>query len=152
MFNEEVYLTPINFHPLRYLDLAPFVTGEDLRRLTVKICKAENVRDFATCLKLCDEAITVLPDTIEFRIKKVRFLVFSHQFEEAHEILDGIIKRFPRNAEALSALGLSFYHQGNFEKSVEVCNTVLQINPMMVETKVLRAKALKLKELVKTGK
>lgn len=156
MFKDEVYLTPINLHPLSYLDdlmvPAQMLTGEDLRRLRYEITKAEHFKDFVTSLQLCDDAIAVLPYSIEFRIKKAKLLVLTYQLEEAHKILDGIIKRFPTDAEALSVLGLTFYHQGNFNKCIEVCSSVLLINPMMFEAKIIRAKALKLKEIVKTRK
>jgi tetratricopeptide (TPR) repeat protein len=72
--------------------------------------------------------------------------------DEANELLCELFKENPQNAEAISILGLIFYHQRNLKKSVEVFNNALQIDPNLNDAKVAKENALKFMAVLSKSK
>lgn len=105
---------------------------------------ASRVNNFEACLDYCSEALRIKPDSKEFLMTKAMYMVLTHQSDRANEILSEMLKFDAQNAEAISILGLIFYHQGNIKKSIEVFDNALEINPSLNETKVMRDKATKI--------
>lgn len=112
---------------------------------------ASRVNNFAACLDYCSEALRISPDSKEFLMTKAMYLVLTHQSDRANEILGETLKFDAQNAEAISILGLIFYHQGNIKKSIEVFSNALEINPGLKETRVMRDKATKIIKIMQNS-
>lgn len=127
-------------------------SSDAIKMIRENIKKTENLNAFETCLDYCEEALRLSPASLEFKITKAKFLVLTHQSDAANELLCEVFKSEPQNAEAIAVLGLNFYHQGNLEKSIEVFSNALEMNPKMMETKMMRDKAQRLMKILQTSK
>lgn len=138
------YFDDINLHRMEAIE-----TPDDLAK---KIREAELSRNYEACLEVFDKAISLFPWSLPYRIQKARYLVFSYRLDEAFEILEKIVERFPSSVDAISVLGLTFFYRGNLNKSVEVFDKALDVEPFVAEARMFRAKALKLMDILHTRK
>lgn len=88
---------------------------------------------------------------VDIAIKTVNSMIEINQSTEncllATESLSKVIEREPKNAEAISTLGLIFYYQGNFQKSIELFDVSLAIKPELRHIIQKRKNASKFKKI-----
>lgn len=123
----------------------------DTFRFKIKLKEAELKGNYSDCLALCSAALCSVKkssEAIELVLLKAKFLVLTKQTDEASDILSEIIKNDPENAEAISTLGLIFYHQGSLKKSIEVFESALKINKHLSETLYLERNARQLLKII----
>lgn len=114
-----------------------------------ELIAAEKLKNYKECLELSSKALCILPNSNEFMVLKANFLVLTNRFHAAIETLREIFKENSQNAEAISVLGLVFYHQGNLKRSVEVFDSALQLNSGMDDIKGVKENARNFIEVLK---
>lgn len=131
--------------------LTTLSVDESLDEIREKINDAERGKNYAACLSLCSQAIKLYPEVAQLNVQRARFLVLTYQPDEANVILKKILEEDSQSSEAISTLGLVFYHQAKFEKSVELFTDALKIDKTH-ETAVLRQKARRFHEIMRQSK
>ncbi len=92
-------------------------------------------------LPFFDRAATARPDAVLVYVGRARCLGALERYSEAGAELRQALKRFPRHADALRALALLRLRAGALAEAVELCERVLEVDPIDEETKLILAEA-----------
>lgn len=92
-------------------------------------------------LRIVEETLMFSPGSTNLLIEKAKSLILLEKPMAAAEILREVITSNPKDAEAISALAMSFYHQGDLKRCIETCDKALKLNPSMEDTKTMRTNA-----------
>lgn len=84
-------------------------------------------------------------------MKEINSMIQINQSREnyrrANESLSKVIEKDPKNADAISTLGLIFYYKENFQKSIELFDVSLAIKPKAQHTVEHRKNASEFKKI-----
>lgn len=92
-----------------------------------EIYKSYKVKDYNNCLALLSE---VEEEHTEYQIlKSACYIHLGDRVSEAHEILDAVLAKCPDNEFTIYAKGLAYYHEEEWEKSIEYFSKARELNP-----------------------
>ncbi|MGC8957394.1 MAG: tetratricopeptide repeat protein [Candidatus Kapaibacteriota bacterium] len=84
---------------------------------------------YKSALKFCNALLEYYPTSIELLTKKGYILMNLKEFAAAIESLEQAIAINPSDPEALMNLSLSYYNTGDYQKSLNLIDKVLAIEP-----------------------
>ncbi|XP_035672566.1 dnaJ homolog subfamily C member 7-like [Branchiostoma floridae] len=97
--------------------------------------------DYRRVLFYMDKAIKQVPQCAKYRVYKGESMVMMRNYSEAHEVLSEVLEYQPQNVDALYAMGLCLYYQGNIDDAFVHFEQVLDISPEHEKTNAALEKA-----------
>ncbi|MEQ8822595.1 MAG: tetratricopeptide repeat protein [Sumerlaeia bacterium] len=81
------------------------------------------------------EILKLRPEDFDARYRIANLLMEGGQYEEAHQELDQLHNRHPKNIEVLNMMGRAQLHLGNVDNAFNVWNRSLSIDPKNASTR-----------------
>lgn len=103
------------------------IVNKHLPEKYYEIYKCYKEKDYESCLTFLSE---VSEEPVEYKILKSACLIhLGTKVSEAHEILNEILEKDPENAFTIYAKGLAFYHEENYNESIEYFEKARYLDP-----------------------
>ena len=102
-------------------------TGIEANILLAKI--AFDSADYAGTEKIATDILAASPNQVDAKLLKVRLLLITEQYGQAHTYLDKIIWSHPKSDEALVLMAQVYLVEGDRQKALNTFKSALNINP-----------------------
>lgn len=97
--------------------------------------------DFAKAEHIVRSRLAASPDSIPLRLQLAAVLLGAQRFDEAAGVYEEILRRSPRDPEALAGLATTHYLAKDDRAAIDASTRAIERNPTSTEARILRARA-----------
>ncbi|XP_022903047.2 dnaJ homolog subfamily C member 7 isoform X1 [Onthophagus taurus] len=121
---------------------------ETLKKFEADALKAYNKQDFRTVVYCMDRCLSQAPNCCKYKTTKGECLAYLGRYEEAQELVNGILHIDKGNADAIYVRGMCMFYEDNIDSACQHFMQVLRLAPDHKKAMDLykRAKLLKKKK------